>query len=56
MVPIALGVVCVLAFWFAIAIALALFIGRAARIGEEKHRDAVFLRSAGEQRVVTHAR
>jgi hypothetical protein len=43
-VTIVLVVVGVLAFWLVAAVALALFIGRAARIGEIKHRDAVFLR------------
>jgi hypothetical protein len=46
---IVLGVVGVLAVWLVIALALALFIGRAARIGETKHRDAVFLRDLAKE-------
>jgi hypothetical protein len=48
-VTIVLVVVGVLAFWLVAAVALALFIGRAARIGEIKHRDAVFLRDMAAQ-------
>jgi multisubunit Na+/H+ antiporter MnhG subunit len=52
-VPIVLGVVVVLAFWFALAVVLALLIGRAARLGEIKHRDAVFLREAQQARAAS---
>ena len=48
-ITIVLVVVGVLAFWTVAAVALALFIGRAARIGEVKHRDAIFLRDMADR-------
>lgn len=39
----------VLGAWLLMAAVLALVIGRAARIGEVKHRDAMFLRSAAKE-------
>ena len=55
-VPIVLGVVCVLAVWCALGLALALFIGRAARIGEVKHRDSMFLQEAAKHATATQVR
>lgn len=42
-------VAAVLGVWLLVAVLLALMIGRAARIGETKHRDEVFLRDLARE-------
>ena len=39
----------VIGAWLLVAVVLALLIGRAARIGEAKHRDAMFLRATAKE-------
>jgi hypothetical protein len=42
-------VAAVLGVWLLVAVLLALMVGRAARIGETKHRDEVFLRDLARE-------
>jgi hypothetical protein len=46
----------VVAVWTLVSIVLALLIGRAARIGEVKHQDAVFLRDVSAGRAPVSVR